>query len=89
VPRASGLELKFDGHRTLTGTLNPGAPNAIPFTKGTFDPKTGVFTIEAERTVNGTQQKMLIDGKLADQKLTGSDDANGQKGTFEFTKQAK
>ena len=81
-----GLDLKFDGRHTLTGSLNPGTPNPVPFKEGTFDPKTGVLKISAERTVNGASQKILIDGKLADGKLTGTYDSNGQKGTFAFSR---
>jgi hypothetical protein len=84
-----GLDLKFDGKNALSGKLNPGRPNEIPIKEGTFDPKTGVFQLKAERTVNGATQHMAIDGKLANGKLTGSYDADGQKGTFEFTKKQK
>ena len=81
-----GIEIKFDGKSALTGTLNPGRPNATPFSKGTFDPKTGVFKIEAERSANGTTQRVVIDGTLADQKLKGTYDTGTEKGTFEFTR---
>ena len=84
-----GLELKFDGKSALTGKLNPGRPSEIPIKEGKFDPKTGVFQIKAERTLNGATQHMLIDGKLADGKLTGSYDADGSKGTFAFTRKEK
>jgi len=84
-----GLELKFDGKSALTGKLNPGRPNEVPIKEGKFDPKTGVFQLKADRTVNGTTQHMIIDGKLADGKLAGSYDADGSKGTFEFTKAPK
>jgi hypothetical protein len=84
-----GLELKFDGKKTLTGTLDPGSPGPVPFKDGTFDPKTGVFEIHAERTVNGATQTMVIEGKLADGKLTGTYEAGSNKGTFTFTKKAK
>ena len=82
-----GLELKFDGKQALTGTLNPGRPNAIPIKTGTFDTKTGTFKIEAERTVDSATHKLTINGKLADQKLTGTfEGSGGEKGTFEFTR---
>jgi len=81
-----GLDLKFDGQHTLTGSLNPETPNPVPFKEGTFDSKTGVFKLSAERTVNGATQKIVIDGKLADGKLTGTYDSNGQKGTFAFSR---
>ena len=82
-----GIELKFDGKQTLTGTLNPGRPNAVPIKTGTFDAKTGAFKLEAERTVDSATQKLTISGTLANQKLTGTyEGSGGEKGTFEFTR---
>ena len=46
--KGRGLNLKFDGRRTLTGSLDPETPNPVPFKDGSFDPRTGVLKISAD-----------------------------------------
>jgi hypothetical protein len=81
-----GLELKYDGKGKLTGTVNPGQPNASPITAGTFDPKTGALKVEGEAKRNNQTSKFLIEATLEKDALVGTYTVGTEKGTFKFTR---
>ena len=79
-----GLELKFDGKRKVTGTVNPGQKNAAPISDGTFDPKTGEFKLEGR--AGDPASPFVIEGKLDKDVVSGTYAAGGNTGTFRFTR---
>src|SRR5262249_19045541 len=80
------VQLKWDG-KALTGTVNPG-PNAIQLQKSTFDTKTGAVHMEADsKNMRGDGMvHFVIDGKVANNTMTGSWNHDTTKGDFKVTK---
>jgi len=80
------VEFKWDG-KALSGAVNPG-PNAIEFQKTSYNPQTGALHLEADATTeSGRKIHYIIDGKLADGKMTGSWNHDRVKGDFKIAKQ--
>jgi hypothetical protein len=74
------LELKYDGKRTVTGTI-AGFSNPGDVKMGTFDPKTGALKLELGKT--GESQVLLtLEGKV--QKGTATGRMSGEPGAGEF-----
>lgn len=62
------MYLRFDGQRSLTGTITSGGPqNLAPITAGSFDPATGAFRIQgdARHPGTGTQAQYMVEGTLS------------------------
>jgi hypothetical protein len=79
------VQLKWDG-KALSGTVNPG-PNAVMLQKSTFDAKTGAVHMEADaKGMRGEDVHFIIDGKVADNMMTGSWNHGSTKGDFKITK---
>ncbi len=79
------VELRWDGD-TLTGTVNPGA-EAIPLTNASFDPATGMVTIEAEAPHDGETYHYTIEGQVDGNTMTGSlGHDHGLDGDFRVTR---
>ena len=79
------VALKWDG-KALTGTVNPG-PNAVQLENSSFDPKTGVVKMEAKAAGRGgATLHYMIDGKLANNTITGSWNHDDRKGDFKISK---
>ena len=79
------VEFKWDG-KTLAGTVNPG-PNAVALLKTSFDAQAGAVHLEADATtVSGRKIHYVIDGKLANNTITGSWNHDNIKGDFKITK---
>ncbi len=79
------LDLAWDG-TNLTGTVNPG-PDAVPLTKASYAPDTGMVMMEAMATGHsGEMVHFMIDGKLADGTMMGSWVHDDKKGDFKITK---
>ena len=82
-----GLELKYDGKGHVTGTVNPGRPNASLIKTGTFDPKTGALKLEGDaKQQDGSMTTFVIEGKLDQEVLSGTYAFGQSKGTFKFTR---
>ncbi|MPZ20380.1 MAG: hypothetical protein GEV06_21060 [Luteitalea sp.] len=86
----AGLELKFDGKSTVSGTVlivgrEPDQNPAIE--TGTFDAKTGALKLEGETTdPDGITVKYVIEGTLEKDILAGTFAFGESKGTFKFVK---
>jgi hypothetical protein len=77
--------LQWDG-TNLSGTVNPG-PDAVPISKGSFVPDTGMVTMEAAANGRGGEMvHFVIEGKLADRMMTGSWVHDQKKGDFKISK---
>jgi hypothetical protein len=79
------VQLKWDG-KALSGTVNPG-PNAITLQNTSYDAKTGAVKFEAHAPARGGgMAHFMIDGKVANNEMTGSWSHDGRKGDFKVTK---
>jgi hypothetical protein len=79
------VELKWDG-KALTGTVNPG-PSAVALQKATFDPKTSDVHFEADaKGRRGNDVHYVIDGKVEQDKMSGSWSHDNRKGDFSITR---
>ncbi|MGE5357459.1 MAG: hypothetical protein ACM3NQ_00460 [Bacteroidales bacterium] len=85
------LELQFDGKNTVTGTVilhRPGQPNQRAAIKtGTFDTRTGELKLTGEADRDGKVVPYLIEGKIADDVLTGRSNLGGERKSFKFSRQ--
>lgn len=82
------VELKFDGKKTVTGTVNPGA-NAVALTKSTYDPATKAVHLEADaKGHGGGMVHYLIDGKVDGGTMTGTWKHDPVNGDFKITKKS-
>jgi hypothetical protein len=80
------VEFKLDG-KTLTGNVLPPNGTPIPIQKGTFDSATGAIHMEADAMGRGNATiHYVVDGKLANNVLTGSWNHDNRKGDFKITK---
>jgi hypothetical protein len=80
------LELKLDG-TNLSGTINPGAPDAVAVTKGSFTKDTGMITMEADaKGRGGAAVHYVIDGKVEGTTMSGTWTHDDKKGDFKVTK---
>ncbi len=78
------VDLKWDG-KALTGIVNPG-PNAVTIKNGAFDAKANTVHLEADARARGQNFHYVIDGKLANNTLSGSWNHDNRKGDFKITK---
>ena len=78
------VDLKWDG-RTVTGTVNPG-PNALGFTKTSFDVKTGALHLEVDVLSAGNKAHYVINGMVEDGTLIGTWNHDSSKGNFRLIK---
>jgi hypothetical protein len=80
------VEFHFDG-KALTGKVNPG-PNEVALQKASFDPATSTIKMEAEakNPRGGAMVRYMIEGKLANNTMTGSWNHDNRKGDFKITK---
>jgi hypothetical protein len=79
------LALNWNG-TDLSGTINPG-PDAIPITRGTFSPDTGLLTLEATSNGRGNGPvRYTVEGKLTDATITGTWTHDDKKGDFKVAK---
>jgi len=77
------ITLKFDGS-SMSGTVE-GPPNPGSIRRGTFDKASGALKFEVE--VEDTAKTVAtFEGKIVNDKATGSVTLNGQTGTFSLTK---
>ena len=81
-----GLDLKYDGKGGVTGTVNPGQPNAAPISTGTYDAKTALLKLDGEAKRNNQTFKFHLEGKLEKDTLAGNYLFGTEKGTFKFTR---
>ena len=80
------VEFRSEGGN-LHGTVNPG-PNAIEFSKTSFDSSSGEIKME----LNGPNSRgevvhYAIEGKLSGATMSGTFDRAGETGTFRLEKQ--
>ena len=61
------VNLRWNG-ATLTGAVNPG-PDALEFTKTSFDVRTGAVHLEIEAVSAGREVHYVIDGRVEDGSL--------------------
>ena len=85
------LDLKFDGDRTLTGTVywrHDSDVQQSEIKSGSFDTKTNAFAIEGEAPYppNGPAAKYLIKGKVDKDTIAGTYKVGDNTGEFTFTK---
>lgn len=79
------LELKWDGV-ALSGTVNPGE-GAIPLSKASYDPTSGVVMMEAEAPGRGGATiHYIINGKVEGGMMSGSWSHDDRMGDFKLTK---
>lgn len=88
----SFLELKFDGEKSVSGTViwregNQEVSRA-EIKNGSFDPKTGALRLdgEAKRPDDGSTAQYLIEGTLDKDTLSGTFKFADHSGQFTFTK---
>jgi hypothetical protein len=80
------FELKFDGSSTVSGTVIANQ-NALPIKRGTFDPKTGVLTLEGEAEGrDGAMTPYFVEGKVDKSTLAGRWTFDDDEGDFKVTK---
>jgi uncharacterized protein (DUF2147 family) len=80
------LDLKLDG-TNVTGTVNPGGPNEVALTKGSFAKDTNMVTMEADaKDHTGKAVHYMIEGKLEGTTMSGSWTHDDKKGDFKVTK---
>jgi hypothetical protein len=80
------VELKWDG-KQVTGTVNSFNAEPVSIQKGTFDPKTGGFHMEADAKRGAQTIHYIVNGKLDKNVMSGSWDHDNRKGDFKITKQ--
>lgn len=78
------LELKWDG-KTLTGTVNPG-PDAISIENESFDAEERKVHFEAN--LGARNRRYIVEGKLENNKITGSWRHERRAGDFQLTREA-
>ena len=79
------LELMWDG-TNLSGTVNPG-PNAVQLIKTSFNPDTGVVTMEADaQGRGGAVVHYVIEGKVEGGTISGTWNHDNRTGDFKITK---
>jgi hypothetical protein len=79
------LELRWDG-ANLSGTVNPG-PNAVPLSRATFNPDTGVVMMEADvQGRSGAMIKYTIQGTVEGSTMTGTWNHPERQGDFKISK---
>ena len=74
------VNLRWDG-ATLTGAVNPG-PNALQFTKTSFDVRNSAVHLEIEAVLGGREVHYVIDGMVEDGTLIGTWYNDPNKGNF-------
>ena len=80
------LDLKLDG-ANVTGTVNPGGPNEVALTKGSFAKDTNMVTMEADaKDHTGKMVHYAIEGKVEGTTMSGSWSHDDKKGDFKVTK---
>jgi uncharacterized damage-inducible protein DinB len=83
------LELKFDGKRSVSGTIVAGRPgNLAPIRTGTFDRSTGILKLEGEakHPDSGAAVKFVIEGKVDNDLLTVTAAFDSEKATKTLTR---
>jgi hypothetical protein len=81
---AVSLELKYDG-KLISGTVS-GLPSPGEVKAGSFDPSTGFLKLEAS-PVNDSTTRLVLEGTVVMDTVTGRVTVPNQTGTFKFTKQ--
>jgi hypothetical protein len=78
---------------TLSGTINPGLPDAAQIRTGTLNSKNWTVRMEAEgKEENGTPFRIVIEGKIdnlgsANRTLTGTWTRNNTRNDFKLTRE--
>lgn len=78
------VDLKWDG-KTVTGAVNLG-PNAVRFTKTSFDVKTGALHLELDVLSTSNKAHYVINGTVEDGTLIGTWNHDSSKGNFRLIK---
>jgi hypothetical protein len=82
------VELKYDG-KAVTGVVRTANRQEVTLTNSTYNPTTGAVHMEAEAAARGgAKVKYVIDGKVANNALTGSWNHDNVKGDFKLSKDA-
>jgi hypothetical protein len=82
------LELQFDGESAVSGTVifhRPGQPDQRAAIKaGTFDTRTGELKLTGEADRDGKTVQYVVDGKIAQDILTGRSNLGGERKSFKL-----
>jgi hypothetical protein len=85
------LELQFDGKSAVSGTVifhRPGLPDQRAAIKtGTFDTRTGALKLSGEADRDGKTVQYVVEGKIAQDVLTGRSSLGGERKAFKLTRQ--
>lgn len=81
---AVSLDLKYDG-KSVSGSVS-GLPSPGEIKAGSFDPATGALKLEAS-PVNDSTTRLVLEGTVVLDTVTGRVTVPNQTGTFKFTKQ--
>ena len=86
------IEMAWDG-KTISGTINPGYPDAAPLQVATLDSTKWAVHLEADsRDERGNTVRVIVDGKLENigspnRTLSGTWSRGSVKGSFKLTRQ--
>ncbi len=92
-PKGAGFELKFDGKRSVSGTIrivDGSGFNTAPIKTGTFDAKSGALKLEGDaKKPDGTTSHYVIEGTVDKSVVAGTYKFDDNKGEFKFERVPK
>lgn len=83
----AGLDLKFDGRETVTGTLYSTGAGPVPIESGTFNPQTRKLRLAGvAKAPDGRAASFVVEGTLEGDRLVLTYNFGGSSGTASFTR---